>query len=61
MLPTVAELAAMIDHSLLHPTMTDADLKAGCEIAAKFHTKSVCIKPYAVVSASRWLEGSGVL
>jgi hypothetical protein len=28
--PTLVELAVMIDHSLLHPTMSDADAKAGC-------------------------------
>ena len=33
---TYADLAGMIDHSLLHPTMTDADLAAGCAIAAKY-------------------------
>jgi deoxyribose-phosphate aldolase len=57
----VAELAKMIDHSLLHPTMTDADLKHGCEIAAKYEVASVCIKPYAVKEAVDWLKGSTVL
>lgn len=51
----------MIDHSLLHPTMTDADLKAGCETAITYQTASVCIKPYAVKKASEWLRDSGVL
>ena len=53
-------LAGMIDHSLLHPMMTDAELKAGCELAAKYNVVSVCIKPYAVKDAVRWLEGSDV-
>lgn len=56
-----SDLAKMIDHSLLHPTMTDADLKAGCELAAKYQVASVCIKPYAVKQAVDWLRGSGVL
>lgn len=56
-----SDLAKMIDHSLLHPTMTDADLKAGCELAAKYQVASVCIKPYAVKQAVEWLRGSGVL
>lgn len=50
----------MIDHSLLHPTMTDDDLKAGCDLARKYHVASVCIKPYAVKDAVKWLEGSDV-
>lgn len=50
----------MIDHSLLHPTLTDADLQAGCALAARYRVASVCIKPYAVAQAVEWLEGSGV-
>lgn len=57
---TLLEIAKMIDHSLLHPTMTDADLKAGCELAAKYDTATVCIKPYAVPDAAKWLEGTDV-
>jgi deoxyribose-phosphate aldolase len=58
---TVLELAKMIDHSLLHPTMTDADLEAGCALAAKYHVASVCIKPYYVRQATEILDGTGVL
>lgn len=58
---TYDELAKMIDHSLLHPTMTDQDLDDGCRIAAKYGVASVCIKPYAVKRAAALLEGSGVL
>jgi deoxyribose-phosphate aldolase len=57
---TYEEIAGMIDHSLLHPTMTDAELKAGCELAAKYEVASVCIKPYAVKQALEWLRGSKV-
>ena len=32
----VKELAKMIDHSILHPTMTDADLNRECEVAKKY-------------------------
>ena len=55
-----SELAKMIDHSLLHPTMTDQELKAGCELAAKYQVASVCIKPYAVRLAADILAGSAV-
>ncbi len=54
------DLAKMIDHSLLHPTMTDADLEAGCRLAAEYDVASVCIKPYAVKQAVQWLAGSDV-
>src|SRR5207244_11294229 len=55
-----AELAKMIDHSLLHPTMTDQELEDGCKLAAKYGVASVCIKPYAVKRAAELLKDSGV-
>lgn len=58
---TYEELAKMIDHSLLHPTMTDAELEAGCRLAAEYKVASVCIKPYFVARAVELLCGSGVL
>ena len=58
---TYEELAKMIDHSLLHPTMTDQELEAGCKLAAKYGVASVCIKPYAVKRAAELLRGTGVL
>lgn len=60
-MPKYRELAKMIDHSILHPTMTDEDLKRECEIAVKYDVASVCVKPYAVRMAKKYLEGSGVI
>ena len=57
---TCEQLAKMIDHSLLHPTMTDRELEDGCRLAAKYGVASVCIKPYAVKRAVELLQGSGV-
>lgn len=57
----VQELAKMIDHSILHPTMTDEDLKRECLIAKKYDVASVCVKPYMVKQAKELLEGSTVL
>lgn len=59
--PTLAELAKMFDHSLLQPTLTDADLERGCRLAAEYAVASVCIKPYAVPLAAKLLAGTGVL
>lgn len=55
------ELAKMIDHSILHPTLTDADLKRECEVAAKYNVASVCVKPYMVKQAVELLKDTGVL
>ena len=57
---TYEQLAKMIDHSLLHPTMTDQELEDGCKLAAKYGVASVCIKPYAVKRAADLLRGTGV-
>lgn len=59
--PPLAELAKMFDHSLLQPQLTDRELEMGCRLAREYKVASVCIKPYAVASAVKWLEGSGVL
>ena len=59
--PKVKELAKMIDHSILHPTLTDEDLRRECEVAKKYDTASVCVKPYAVKQAVELLKGSNVL
>ncbi len=50
----------MIDHSLLHPTLTDRELEDGCRLAIRYGVASVCIKPYAVKRAAELLAGSGV-
>lgn len=57
----IRSLAKMIDHSLLHPTLTDAELLEGCKLALKYDVASVCIKPYAVKMATELLAGTDVL
>ncbi|KAF2154475.1 deoxyribose-phosphate aldolase [Myriangium duriaei CBS 260.36] len=58
---TLPELAKMIDHSLLHPTMTDEDIRAGLAIAKRYGVATACVKPYLVPWVYKELEGSGVL
>lgn len=57
----VLMLAKMIDHSILHPTLTDADLERECQVARKYQVASVCVKPYAVKQAVVLLKDSDVL
>jgi deoxyribose-phosphate aldolase len=57
---TYEQLAQMIDHSLLHPTMTDRELEDGCRLAAQYGVASVCIKPYYVARAAQLLQGTSV-
>ncbi len=54
------DIAKMIDHSLLNPTLTDVELEQGCRVAREYDVASVCIKPYAVKPAAEWLAGSTV-
>ncbi|AKD56110.1 deoxyribose-phosphate aldolase [Spirosoma radiotolerans] len=56
----ILELGKLIDHALLHPTLTDAELRDGCQQALLYQVASVCIKPYAVVLASELLAHSDV-
>lgn len=56
-----SDVAKMIDHSLLRPELTTAEVIAGCELAAKYNTASVCVKPSDVELAASVLGGSDVL
>ncbi|KAI0965800.1 hypothetical protein F4678DRAFT_311254 [Xylaria arbuscula] len=58
---TLPQIAKTIDHSLLHPTMTDSEILAGLEVAKKLKVAAACIKPYSVPVARDVLEDSGVL
>lgn len=60
-LPSYRELAKMIDHSLLKPTMTRDELEAGCRLAVEYDVASVCIMPFYLARASEVLAGSSVL
>ena len=57
---TLRSIATMIDHSLLHPTLTDKEIVRGCELAQKYAVATACVKPYAIPLARSILEGSGV-
>ncbi len=57
---TLKSLAKMIDHSLLHPTMTDQAIASGCEVAREYDVASACIKPYSIPLAKSILAGSEV-
>ncbi|MDH7569355.1 MAG: deoxyribose-phosphate aldolase [Armatimonadota bacterium] len=57
---TYHDIARMIDHSLLNPSLTDAELQQGIEIALKYEVASVCIMPFALRQCAQRLLGSGV-
>lgn len=58
---TLGQIAKMIDHSLLHPTMTDADILAGLALCRKYNVATACVKPYLIPLAKEQLQGTDVL
>jgi len=57
---TYEQLAKVIDHSLLRPELTEAEVTAGCQLARRYHVASVCARPCDVALAARLLAGSDV-
>lgn len=55
-----AEIAKMIDHSLLRPYLTQEEITSGLEVAKRYHCATVCVHPEDVARAKSFLEGSDV-
>ena len=51
---------SLIDHAILHPTATNEDLIAGCELAVNLGVATVCVKPYMIRRAVELTENSAV-
>jgi deoxyribose-phosphate aldolase len=54
------DVAGLIDHTLLKPDASKAEIEALCREAAEFHFATVCVNPAWVGLAARLLRGSGV-
>jgi deoxyribose-phosphate aldolase len=57
---TYAQLAKVIDHSLLRPELTEQEMIDGCKLAARYHTATVCVKPCHTRLAAEVLKGTDV-
>lgn len=57
---TYSDIAKMIDHSLLNPTLTVEQLEQGCELALRYDVASVCIMPYYLRRCAALLRHSTV-
>ena len=53
-------IAAMIDHTLLKPEATPAQIEKLCAEAAEYHFASVCVNPVYIPLAACLLKGTGV-
>lgn len=58
--PSLLDLAKMIDHSLLHPTLTRDQVQKGLETAKRWACATACVKPCDVPLATEVLKGSSV-
>jgi deoxyribose-phosphate aldolase len=54
------DVAKMIDHSLLNPSLKWEDLERGIALALAYDVASVCILPYALKHCAKRLRGSDV-
>ena len=54
------EIAAMIDHTVLHAYATDEQIEKLCAEAVEYHFASVCVNPCHVARAAELLKGTGV-
>jgi deoxyribose-phosphate aldolase len=52
--------ASLVDHTLLKPEASEADIRRLCEEAAQYHFASVCVNPAWVKVSACVLRGSGV-
>lgn len=57
---TAHDWASLIDHTLLKPEASEADIRKLCQEAAEFGFASVCVNPGWVKKAAEFLRGSGV-
>ena len=55
-----AKMAKMIDHTLLKPEATQADLKKICDEAKKYNFATVCVNSSNIPFVARQLKGSEV-
>jgi deoxyribose-phosphate aldolase len=58
---TYLDIAKMIDHSLLNPTMSHDDFDSGIQLAIAYDVASVCIMPYYLKRCAELLAGSTVM
>ena len=57
---SVDDLASMIDHSIIDPNHTEADMRAGIELACRYRTGRFTTQPFRVKAAKALLAGTGI-
>ena len=54
------DIAKMVDHALLTPSLTAPELEYGCRVALDYNVASVCIMPFYLKRCAEILQGSSV-
>ncbi len=57
---TVESIARLIDHAILKPELTDAEVAADTDLARRWNVFSVCVRPSDVARTVERLQGSDV-
>ncbi|MEN1679220.1 MAG: deoxyribose-phosphate aldolase [Planctomycetota bacterium] len=55
------DVLPLIDHAVLHPTQTDAELREACGFCRDLGVASVCVKPSYVALTAELLAGSNTV
>jgi deoxyribose-phosphate aldolase len=58
--PTVESIAALIDHAILKPELTDDEVAADLDLAGRWGVFSVCVRPSDIARSVARLDGTGV-
>ncbi|MEZ5354756.1 MAG: deoxyribose-phosphate aldolase [Bryobacteraceae bacterium] len=59
-LTTYAQMAQLIDHSLVRPELTEDQVRDGCDLAAEYEVATVSVRPSDIDIAIRSLRGTAV-
>jgi deoxyribose-phosphate aldolase len=58
---TYQQFVRLFDHTLIKPTLTEAEIIAGCEKALEYGIASLFVQPTDISLAAKILKGSAVL
>lgn len=58
---TYDQFVKLFDHTIIKPTLTEAEVIAGCEKSAQYGVASVHVQPAYIPLAAKILKGTGVL
>ena len=58
--PAYEDVAGVIEHRVLGPSLTEDDVHASCDLARRYRIAAIVIRQSDADAVVRWMEGSGV-